>query len=114
MYRTALILAILFACICNRGYAQSYIYIQGDKTIPFYVKIDSVMQPRYGKNYCIAANLSPGEKTVQILFQQNAYPPVFFRITAPANGKIGYLLERKDARFCLYDISTHTRLYPLP
>jgi hypothetical protein len=37
----------------------SYLYIQGDKQTPFYVKLEDAMQPRFGKNYCIIPKMAP-------------------------------------------------------
>ena len=52
----------------------SYVYIQGDKQIPFYVKLEDDMLPRYSKNYTIIPQLAAGAINIQILFQQNEYP----------------------------------------
>ncbi len=91
---------------------DAYLYIQGDKTIPFYVKIDSVMQPRYGKNYCIVPKVHAGKVNVEILFQQNAYPAHHFIINMPADGHKGYFLSRQDDKFTLTDIATKTIIDP--
>lgn len=87
-------------------YAQqfSYVYIQGDKETPFYVKMDDQMLPRYGKNYNIISQLAPGPITIQVLFQQNVFPPQKFTIQVPENGYRGFLLMRKGDAFSLYDL----------
>lgn len=90
----------------------SYIYIQGDKQTPFYVKIDSQMMPRYGKNYNIISELSPGLVHVQILFQQRVFPPENFTIDVPENGYRGFLLHKKENGFDLYDLQQKTFLQP--
>lgn len=89
--------------------AFSYIYIQGDKETPFYVKFEDEMLPRYGKNYSIISELAPGPVNIQILFQQNKYPAQKFVIQAPENGFRGFLLMRKGDVFSLYDI--HQQFY---
>lgn len=94
--------------------AQSYLYVQGDKSIPFYVKVNGVMQERYGKNYCIAANLAPGKATIEILFQQNAYPAETFTIDIPANGQLGLMLSKDGSTYKLYDIATRKTINPEP
>ncbi len=87
----------------------SYVYIQGDKNIPFYVKLDDIMLPRYGKNYFIIPKLVSGTIDIQILFQQNKYPPHNFTIKVPSNGFRGFILMNKSGTFTLYDI--HQKFY---
>ncbi|OSZ78367.1 hypothetical protein CAP35_08925 [Chitinophagaceae bacterium IBVUCB1] len=82
----------------------SYVYIQGDKQTPFYVKFEEEMLPRYGKNYSIISQLAPGPIKIQILFQQNIYPAQTFTINVPENGHRGFLLTQKGDAFSLYDI----------
>lgn len=110
----ALIFITAFIASATNAAAQdAYLYIQGDKSIPFYVKIDSVMQPRYGKNHCIVPRRPAGKVNVQILFQQNAYPAKFFTIDMPAKGHRGFLLNRQDEAFTLYDLDTKATINPL-
>ena len=82
----------------------SYVYIQGDKNIPFYVKLEGQMMPRYGKNYCILSELSPGLIHIEILFQQHAFHPKKFTIRVPENGYRGFMLYKQDTTFVLYDL----------
>lgn len=108
---------VLIAClalITVNVYAQkwSYVYIQGDKEIPFYVKLEGEMLPRYSKHYYIIPELGPGPINIEILFQQNAYPPLSFKILVPDAGYRGFLLVHKDNNFALYDIQQ--RFYLLP
>lgn len=90
----------------------SYIYIQGDKQIPFYVKLEGEMQPRYGKNYCIIPKLAPGQVNIEILFQQNQFPAEKFTILVPANGYRGFMLTQKDGAYSLYDLQQGIYLSP--
>lgn len=87
----------------------SYIYIQSDKDLPFYVKYEDEMLPRYGKNYSIISELAPGTANMQILFQQHTLPPVKFTVKVPENGFRGFLLTKKGDAFSLYDI--HQKFY---
>lgn len=100
------IIAILLILHSFYGYSSgfSYIYIQGDKETPFYVKLEDEMLPRYGKNYCIIPQLAPGPIHIKILFQQNLYPAQSFTIQVPENGYRGFLLIHKAEEFKLYDI----------
>jgi hypothetical protein len=82
----------------------SYVYIQGDKKTPIYTKVEGVMMPRYGKNYALLARLAPGPMNVEILFQQNEYPPIQFNILVPENGKRAFVLQKKGEAFSLYDV----------
>ena len=65
---------LLLACNVLFAGDYSYIFIQGDKQTPFYVKLEGQMMPRLGKNYCILSNLDEGTIHLEILFQQNVYP----------------------------------------
>ena len=82
----------------------SYVYIQGDKQTPFYIKINGQMMPRYGKNYNIISELSPGTIEIEILFQQRIHPSQKFTIDVPENGNRAFLLNKQDAGFALYDL----------
>ena len=83
----------------------SYVYIQGDKSVPFYIKVNGKMQPRYGKNYCIIPELNAGLINIEVLFQQNTLPSQKFTVDVPANGYSGYLLRKKDDSFELYELA---------
>jgi hypothetical protein len=82
----------------------SYLYIQGDKETPFYVKMEGKMLPRYGKNYCIISELNPGPVHLEILFQQRIFPSQKFTIQVPENGSRGFLLNKQEHGFALYDL----------
>ncbi len=99
-------ITLLLLLLAGNTFANgfSYVYIQGDKQTPFYVKFEDEMMPRYGKNYCIISQLAPGPVKVQILFQQNIYPAQTFTIQVPENGCRGFLLTRKNDEFSLYDL----------
>lgn len=70
------------------------------------------MMPRYGKNYSIIPQLVPGPINIQILFQQNIYPPQKFTVVVPENGFRGFLLMQKNGVFSLYDV--HQQFYLQP
>jgi hypothetical protein len=83
----------------------AYIYIEGDKQTPFYVKLEGQMLPRLGKNYCIIPNLDAGITNIEILFQQNKYPPQKFVVKVPAEGSRGFVLHKvNDQQFALHDM----------
>lgn len=86
------------------GQPFSYVYIQGDKQTPFYVKLEGEMQPRYGKNYSIISGLAPGAIHLEILFQQNVFPPQHFTVQVPENGSRGFLITKQQDSFVLYDL----------
>jgi hypothetical protein len=104
--RGLLLALLLLPAGIQAGFAQfySYVYIQGDKSIPFYVKLEGEMMPRYGKNYCIIPRLETGLIQIEILFQQNTYPPHAFTIKVPENGCRGFLLTRQGENFALFDL----------
>lgn len=104
---------LLIVCCVLFGNTQaqqfSYVYIQGDKKTPFYIKFEGEMLPRYGKNYYIISELAPGPINVEVLFQQNLYPSQKFVIQVPEKGFRGFLLTQKADRFSLYDL--HQQFY---
>jgi len=99
-------LFLLTFVVKSQAQNNAYIYIQGDKAMPFYVRIGDKMQPRYGKNYSIIPKLAAGPVTIEILFQQNAYPAQVYTIDVPANGNRGFMLNKHNDVYDLYDLST--------
>jgi len=91
---------------------DAYLYIQGDKQHPFYVKLEDTMQARYGKDYCIIPKLASGPAHIAILFQQNAFPPLQFTILMPESGSRGFMLVKKEDSFMLYDLQQDFYLLP--
>lgn len=113
-FRVLLFLLFLLTGNAYQSTAQdfSYVYIQGDKKIPIYTKVEGVMMPRYGKNYALLSRLAPGPLNVEILFQQNEYPPLSFTILVPENGKRAFVLNKKGDAFSLYDVEQNFYLSP--
>jgi hypothetical protein len=106
IFRGLACLLVCFFVVFTDTLAQpfSYVYIQGDKTTPFYVKMEGKMMPRYGKNYSILSELSGGPIHIEILFQQHVFPPQKFTIQVPENGCRGFLLNKLEHGFALYDL----------
>lgn len=88
----------------------SYIYIQGDKKIPFYVLLEGKMTSRYGKNYTIIPELKGGTYNIDVIFQQRVVPSRRFVIDVPENGYRGFLLDKVNDCYELYDLQTKTYL----
>jgi hypothetical protein len=102
-----LILTIFCASIFNIvAQEYSYLYIEGDKETPFYIKMEGQMMPRLAQNYAVLSNLDAGVTNIEILFQQNKYPPAKFAIKIPKNASRGLVLRRVDSDFALYDLQT--------
>lgn len=100
----SLCFAIILLAFKTHAQRFAYVYIQGDKQTPFYVKLDDAMQPRYGKNHCIIPELAPGPIHIEVLFQQNAFPAQKFTIQVPDGGFRGFILTKRGENFSLYDI----------
>jgi hypothetical protein len=107
-----LLLLLLSISFTKAMAGLSYIYIQGDKQTPFYVKLEGEMQPRYGKNYCIIPKLAPGPIQIEILFQQNEYPAEKFTVIVPQDGFRGFMLTKKGGVYSLYDLQQSFYLSP--
>lgn len=112
MLKISLLVLLSVAQLQSMAKGFSYIYIQGDKEVPFYVKFEDQMLPRYGKNYSIIPQLAPGPVNIQVLFQQNMYPAQKFTIVVPEDGFRGFLLLQKNGTFALYDMHQQFYLYP--
>ncbi len=112
LWNISLLLLLSAAWLQSVANGFSYIYIQGDKQVPFYIKFEDQMLPRYGKNYNIIPQLAPGAVNIQVLFQQNMYPAQRFTIVVPEDGFRGFLLLQKNGSFALYDIHQQFYLYP--
>lgn len=115
--RSFILNILLLALLCAGWFSSlaggfSYVYIQGDRQVPFYIKFEDQMLPRYGKNYNIIPQLAPGAVNIQVLFQQNMYPAQRFTIVVPEDGFRGFLLLQKNGSFALYDIHQQFYLYP--
>lgn len=99
------VLLVLLSAPFSSGNSYSYVYIEGDKQTPFYVKMEGQMLPRLGRNYCIIPNLDAGVTNIEILFQQNTYPAQKFAINIPSAGRRGFVLQKvNDRQFALYDL----------
>jgi hypothetical protein len=112
MMRQILLVLLLLPFTLQGKETFSYLYIQGDKQTPFYVKLEDAMQPRYGKNYCIIPQLASGPVHIEILFQQNAFPAEKFTVLIPEGGSRGFLLVKKDSSYALYDLQQGFYLSP--
>ncbi len=106
--KPAILLTLLLSLAITKVYALGYVYIQGDKQTPFYVKFEGEMMERYGKNYSIISDLAPGPINIEVLFQQNVFPAQKFVVNVPENGFRGFLLMKKGDNFSLYDIHRQT------
>lgn len=98
------------ACIFSSsfGFAEGYLYIQGDKQTPIYVKVNGRMMPRYGQNYSIVPKLQGETVNIEVLFQTNKYPIQKFKVRVPQDGGRGLLLVKQtDQQFSLYDLQTN-------
>jgi hypothetical protein len=104
-YITAFLVSLVMMGQVTFAKNYSYVYIEGDKQTPFYVKLEGQMLPRLGKNYCIIPNLDAGITNIEILFQQNKFPAQKFVIRVPAEGSRGFVLQKVNERqFALYDM----------
>ncbi|MEI8280128.1 MAG: DUF4476 domain-containing protein [Bacteroidota bacterium] len=88
----------------------SFIYIQGDKKIPFYIKLEGEMLPKYGKNYYVISQLPASTVNIDVIFPQNAYPAQHFIVQVPENGFREFTLAKTDNKFALYDLQQHFSL----
>lgn len=84
-----------------------YVYIQGDKQIPFVVAVEGYSLPKLGQHYCIIPNLEPGEANITITFQSSDYPIHKFKIKIPEHSSRGFILTKvSDKTYALFDMQT--------
>ena len=90
---------------------DAYIYIEGEKSIPFYVKVEGQMQSRLSKHYFIINQLAAGPTNIEIQFQKNEYPAQKFLINVPASGERSFMLKKVNAQtFSLFDLDQNRYL----
>lgn len=86
---------------------DAFVYIQGDKQTPIYVKMEGEMQARYSKHFVILNGLAAGPLHLDVLFQQNAYPTQKFILNIPESSQRAFVLKKIDnTKFALYDLSS--------
>ncbi len=112
MFKRLCLLFCLLLSLNVGAHPFSYVYIQGDKSVPFYVKLNGQMQPRYGQYHCIIPELDSGVIHLEILFQQRVYPSQKFAVAVPGNGQRGFLLNKKGNSFVLYDLADKKEILP--
>lgn len=114
MNRILIVILLTLSAIVSKAQVAdySYVYIEGDKETPFYIKMEGKMQPRLGQHYAILSNLDAGVTNIEILFQQNKYPPIKFAIKVPNFGARGLQLRKIEDQFALYDIQTGNYILP--
>jgi len=112
LYRFLLV-SLIAGCAALKVQAQqlAYVYIQGDKQTPFYVKLEGTMMERYGKNYSILPQMAAGPANIEILFQQNTVPSQKFTILVPEGGHRGFLITKKEGKYALYDLQQNFYLF---
>jgi hypothetical protein len=85
---------------------DAVVYIQSDKSIPFYVKMEGQMMERFSKHYVILNNLASGPLHLEILFQQNQYPAQKFVLNVAPSAQRSLVLQKvSDQKFALYDVN---------
>lgn len=104
LFRSLLVVVLTCSPMAIWAQKMAYVYIQGDKQTPFYVKLEGVMMERYGKNYFVLPQMEAGPANVEILFQQNTIPAQKFTILVPDGGSRGFLLTQYQGSYALYDL----------
>ncbi|RQO31279.1 hypothetical protein DBR32_04740 [Taibaiella sp. KBW10] len=85
---------------------DAFVYIQGDKQTPIYVKMEGEMQARYSKDFAILNGLAAGPLHLEVLFQQNAYPAQKFILNIAPSGQRSLVLKKlNNTQFALYDLN---------
>ncbi|RYD51146.1 MAG: hypothetical protein EOP52_12160 [Sphingobacteriales bacterium] len=103
-YLLITLLIVLSSAAAALAQRFGYVYIQGDKETPIYVKLEGEMQPRYGQHYSILPRLAPGVINVEILFQQNKFLPQKFALLVPEGSQRSFLLTQRSEGWALFDL----------
>jgi Domain of unknown function (DUF4476) len=103
----SIILAIL-CCLMPSvmfGQAQSYIYLEGIKGIPYKVKLNGIEQTSLGRNYIVMKANNEGENVIDILFSGDMYPTQTFVLDIRSASSYGYKLAKAgEQKFYLLDV----------
>lgn len=109
-------LALLILLVAMTSYGQfgakGLIYLQGDNNIPFYVKLNGTMQPRYGKNHSIVSGIPAGTHDIEILFQQNKQSSLHFTVQVHEDSPLTYLLYGQSGNYSLFDLYSKKYIQP--
>ena len=92
--------------------STGYLYLQGDKELPFYAMLDGKMCERYGLNHVTVSGISGGNHELVVSFRRNEMPPEKFSVEMLAGYHRAFLLVLKDRIYKLYDLEAKTYIDP--
>lgn len=116
MYRFKLKLLYLFCCLLvGSGLAAQdasyFVYIQHEKQLPFYVKLEGKMLSSSVKGYVILPKLPQGKVPVTIGFPRSEAPEQSYVLRLTGQRDYGFLLKNTgDKEYALYDLQTFATL----
>lgn len=83
-----------------------FVYIQSEKSQPFYIKYKGQVLSSSDKGYLILSEIPPGTTQVTVGFPKNEAPEQLFYLKMSRNDQ-GYLLKKgSDDAYALYDLQT--------
>lgn len=117
MDRFKLKLLYLFCCLLvSSGLAAQdassyFVYIQHEKQLPFYVKLEGKMLSSSVKGYVILPKLPQGKVPVTIGFPKSEAPEQSYTLRLTGQRDYGFLLKNTgDNDYALYDLQTFATL----
>jgi len=83
-----------------------FVYIQSEKSQPFYIKYKGQVLSSSDKGYLILSEVPPGTAQLTVGFPKNEVPEQLFYLRMARNDQ-GYLLKKgEDDAYALYDLQT--------
>jgi hypothetical protein len=90
-----------------------YIYLQSERSQPFYVRYDGKLLSSSDKGYLIISKLHAGTASLRIGFANNGGPEQQFLIRLSGNNDQGYLIKKDgDNGYALYNLQTFASIKP--
>src|SRR6187549_1432896 len=84
-----------------------FIYLQSERSQPFYVRYDGKLLSSSDKGYLIISKLHAGTASLRIGFANNSIPEQQFLVRLSGSNDQGYLIKKDgDNGFALYNLQT--------
>jgi hypothetical protein len=86
---------------------QSFVYIQSEKSQPFYVRYDGKLIPSSDRGYLILPKMPPGTASLRIGFAKSEVPEQQYQVKLSGESDQGFLLKPDGSGgYALYNLQT--------
>lgn len=92
---------------------QYFVYIQSERSQPFYVRYDGKLLPSSDKGYIILSKMPAGTASLRIGFAKSDAPERQYLVKVTGPGDQGYLLKKDgDRGYALFNLQTFAVIRP--